>query len=98
LILVAIERNVKLMTIDRLVSLDLNKLEALAKDRGLAIHELMSLLGIKRLAAKVPSELKIKIWQLLERKDLPLLLAEIRRKFPEATVGEVEMVPGPRVE
>ena len=81
-----------------LVPLALDKLDALAKDRGLTIPELMSLLGIKRLGTKVPSELKAKIWQLLERKDLPLLLAEVRRKFPEATVGEIELVPGPRVE
>lgn len=72
-----------------LVPLDIDKLKALAEDRGLTIPKLMELAGAKRLGVKIEADLKTRIWKILENREIAAKLAEVKRAFPQATVEKI---------
>jgi hypothetical protein len=74
-----------------LVPLDLDKLKALAEDRGLTIALIMAELEVKCLPAEVEPELKSRIWQMLKKHEP--IVGEIKAKFPGASVFCVRKRP-----
>ena len=73
------------------VPLDLDKLKALAEDRGLTIPLIMAELEIKGIGAEVDPEIKSRIWQMLQKHEP--IVGEITTKLPQAKVICVRTIP-----